>query len=76
MGGCPLQVIQLPIPFTGGRLYYGTGVISVIGISFTFLPVAQTSIGTMMVRHHSFTDGVLSRGTCSALLCAQWACAG
>lgn len=53
-GGRSLQVVQLPIPFTGGRLYYGTGVISVIGISFTFLPVAQTSIGQMMVRLHHY----------------------
>ena len=45
-----LQVIQLPIPFTGGRLYYGTGIISVIGISFVFLPIAQGAIATMIVR--------------------------
>ena len=53
LGGCVRQVIQLPIPFTGGRLFYGTGVISVIGISFTFLPVAQTSIKAMMVSRHA-----------------------
>lgn len=41
-----VHVIQLKIPFT--PLYYGTGIISVIGISFTFLPLAQSSIGYMM----------------------------
>lgn len=46
-----LQVIQLKIPFT--PLYYGTGIISVIGISFTFLPLAQSSIGYMMVMAHA-----------------------
>jgi uracil-xanthine permease len=49
-----VHVIQLKIPFV--PLYYGTGVISVIGISFTFLPLAQTSIGYMMVDGDTFTE--------------------
>ena len=48
-----LQVVSFKIPFTswwaGGQgLQYGTGVISVAGISFTFLTTAQGSIKLMM----------------------------
>ena len=42
-----VQVIQIPIPFT--NLVYGTGVISVAGISFTFLQTATGSVTIMMV---------------------------
>ncbi len=46
-----LQVFGANIPFTRGRYMYGTGIISVIGTSFTFLNVSAASIGNMMVRH-------------------------
>ena len=50
----PVQVISFKIPFTnwwahGQGLQYGTGVISVAGISFTFLTTGQESIKNMMV---------------------------
>ena len=45
------QVFGANIPFTRGRYMYGTGIISVIGTSFTFLNVSAASIGNMMVRH-------------------------
>ena len=44
-----LQVLGFDIPGTGGRYMYGTGIISVIGTSFTFLNVSAASIGNMMV---------------------------
>ena len=44
-----LQVFGCSIPGTKGRYMYGTGIISVIGTSFTFLNVTQASIGNMMV---------------------------
>ena len=44
-----LQVFGCNIPGTKGRYMYGTGIISVIGTSFTFLTVTQTSIRNMMV---------------------------
>lgn len=49
-----IHVIQLKIPFT--PLYYGTGVISVIGISFTFLPLGQSAIKSMMDEGDSFVS--------------------
>lgn len=47
-----MQVIQIPFPFC--KLVYGTGVISVAGISFTFLTTAQGSIDLMMVSCNSY----------------------
>ena len=47
-GAGAMQVIQIPFPF--GKMVYGTGVISVAGISFTFLQTAEGSIKQMMVR--------------------------
>ena len=44
-----LQVLGFDIPGTRGRYMYGTGIISVIGTSFTFLNVSAASIGNMMV---------------------------
>jgi len=44
------QVFGASIPGTRGRYMYGTGIISVIGTSFTFLNVSAASIGNMMVR--------------------------
>ena len=42
-----VQVVGFDIPRT--RFMYGTGIISVIGTSFTFLNVTSQSIGIMMV---------------------------
>lgn len=47
-----VHVIRFKIPLT--PLYYGTGIVSVIGISFTFLPLAQTSIKYMMADGNDF----------------------
>ena len=44
-----MQVFGANIPGTRGRYMYGTGIISVIGTSFTFLNVSAASIGNMMV---------------------------
>lgn len=49
-----IHVIQIPVIGTFGRYVYGSGVISVIGISFTFLPIAQKSIGAMMAAGETF----------------------
>lgn len=47
MQPCLMQVLGFDIPKT--RYMYGTGIISVIGTSFTFLNVTAQSIGNMMV---------------------------
>ncbi|KAK9795575.1 hypothetical protein WJX73_005235 [Symbiochloris irregularis] len=47
-----VHVIQIPIPFT--KMVYGTGVISVAGISFTFLLTAENSVDIMMQDGDSF----------------------
>ncbi len=48
IGTC-LQVSKLPVPFTQfifkRQMYLGTGVLSVMGTSFTFLPIYQVAIG-------------------------------
>lgn len=53
-----MQVLGFDIPKT--RYMYGTGIISVIGTSFTFLNVTSQSIGNMMVNpldtRHSWKD--------------------
>ena len=44
-------MIQVPIPFSslifGSKKYIGSGVLSVMGTSFTFLPVFELAIGQM-----------------------------
>ena len=46
-----INVMKLPIPFTkqitGTQLYLGSGVLSVMGTSFTFLPVFEIAIAQM-----------------------------
>ena len=44
-------MIQVPIPFSklifGSQKYIGSGILSVMGTSFTFLPVFELAIGQM-----------------------------
>lgn len=46
-----INVLKLPIPFTpsifGKQLYLGSGLLAVMGISFTFLPIFDISITTL-----------------------------
>ena len=46
-----INVTKLPIPFTEGifgrQLYIGSGVLSVMGTSFTFLPIFEIAIAQM-----------------------------
>eukprot|EP00271_Cylindrocystis_brebissonii_P023449 TRINITY_DN9731_c0_g1_i1.p1 TRINITY_DN9731_c0_g1~~TRINITY_DN9731_c0_g1_i1.p1 ORF type:complete len:633 (+),score=99.93 TRINITY_DN9731_c0_g1_i1:213-2111(+) len=60
-----VQVTQIPIPFTNYKI--GSGLLSVMGISFTFLPIAESAIGTMRT---CSCDGIPcstgTGGTCDA----------
>ncbi|KAL3137001.1 hypothetical protein ABBQ32_006593 [Trebouxia sp. C0010 RCD-2024] len=51
-----IHVFGRDIPGTKGRFMYGTGIISVIGTSFTFLNVTQTSIKNMLAEGNTFTE--------------------
>ncbi|KAL0033065.1 hypothetical protein WJX79_000796 [Trebouxia sp. C0005] len=51
-----VHVFGANIPFTRGRYMYGTGIISVIGTSFTFLNVSAASIGNMMSDGNTFIE--------------------
>ncbi|MCJ1422972.1 hypothetical protein MMC29_000853 [Sticta canariensis] len=68
-----VHVIQIPFPFC--KLVYGTGVISVAGISFTFLQTAQGSIGLMMVgaafSHAKMLPDAVSLVLFACALCAD-----
>ena len=71
-----VQVFGANIPGTKGRYMYGTGIISVIGTSFTFLNVTAASIGNMMVsRAHTpchlrccTAHAAISKHCCASLL--------
>lgn len=52
-GICSLiNILRFPVPFSekvfGRPLYIGSGVLSVMGVSFTFLPIFEISIRQMM----------------------------
>jgi uracil-xanthine permease len=49
-----IHVIQIPIPFT--NLKYGTGILSVVGISFTFLQNTQSSIALLLSKGYTFNE--------------------
>ncbi|KAH8939363.1 hypothetical protein BDL97_15G033700 [Sphagnum fallax] len=51
-----IQIIQIPIPFT--RLVIGSGLLSVMGISFSFVPIAEQVIAT------------LNQCTCAGVACS------
>jgi uric acid-xanthine permease len=61
-----IQLSKLPIPFTenifGRQLYVGSGVLSVMGTSFTFLPIYELAI------QQQKDNGVDSRDAYGALL--------
>eukprot|EP01025_Chloroclados_australasicus_P066445 TRINITY_DN916_c1_g1_i1.p1 TRINITY_DN916_c1_g1~~TRINITY_DN916_c1_g1_i1.p1 ORF type:complete len:581 (-),score=60.91 TRINITY_DN916_c1_g1_i1:347-2089(-) len=51
------QVSRFKIPIPGFPIYIGSGLLSVMGTSFTFLPITQTSIATMQSEDNlSFND--------------------
>eukprot|EP00884_Botryococcus_braunii_P021003 jgi/Botrbrau1/7587/Bobra.0159s0036.1 len=63
-----IHVWQIPLPFT--NRYYGTGVISVIGISFTFLPISQSAIGIMMKDGLTFAEAY--GAILGTIMCSFW----
>lgn len=40
--------VKAPSFYHANRIFLGTGLVSLMGTSFTFLPIAQTSIRTMI----------------------------
>jgi len=54
-----IQIIQIPLP---GGYYIGTGMISVVGTSFVFLPIAENALKTMVA------DGFTGREAYGKLL--------
>ncbi|CAM9488538.1 unnamed protein product, partial [Phaeothamnion confervicola] len=64
-----LQVYQPRIPFT--KILIGSGVLSVMGTSFTFLPIAQAAIPAMIATDGDTGEEAYGRflGTC---LCVCW----
>ncbi|KAG1674137.1 hypothetical protein FOA52_015768 [Chlamydomonas sp. UWO 241] len=49
-----LQVVRIPI--YGTQYYVGSGLLSVIGTSFTFLPISRGAIATQMASGKSFDE--------------------
>ncbi|KAG1674138.1 hypothetical protein FOA52_015769 [Chlamydomonas sp. UWO 241] len=49
-----LQVVRIPI--YGTQYYVGSGLLSVIGTSFTFLPISRGAIATQMAAGKSFDE--------------------
>ena len=54
--------VRAPKWWHADRIYLGTGFVSLMGTSFTFLPIAQTTIGTLIDGAHaaSFSDLMLA----------------
>ncbi len=65
-----ITIYQNPVPFSerlfNRRIVLGTGILSVMGTSFTFLPIFESSIGQMKLQYESehgigsLTDEVLA----------------
>lgn len=49
-----LQVSRIPIPFT--KLWIGSGLLSVMGTSFTFLPITQGAIRAQLAEGKTFDE--------------------
>ena len=70
-----INVLHLPIPFSkiiyGKQLFLGSGVLAVIGTSFTFLPIYQSAIGQMKNNGISGVDAY-GKMIGTALLCSVY----
>ena len=51
-----IQIIQIKIPTPWGALPIGTGFLSVMGTSFTFVPVAQASVALQLAEGNTFNQ--------------------
>ncbi len=51
--GTFFHVVRFKIPFT--RYYYGTGIVSVLGITTTQIVIGLNSISNLQVFRHPFT---------------------
>lgn len=72
-GFCSLvNVAQVPIPFSkmwrGKQLYIGSGVLSVLGTSFTFLPIYEIAISQMKA------DGMSGEAAYGAMIGTSMVC--
>jgi xanthine/uracil permease len=67
-----MNVVQIPIPYSehifGKKIVIGTGVISVMGTSFSFLPIWEIAIGTMKA------DGISGRDAYGKMLGTTMVC--
>ena len=54
-----VQIIQIPLP---GGYKIGTGMISVVGTSFVFLPIAQDAVSNMVADGSTDCDGAPCTG--------------
>ncbi|KAK9806190.1 hypothetical protein WJX72_004800 [[Myrmecia] bisecta] len=52
--GTILHVAQFKIPLTNGRFYYGSGLISVMGVAFTFVPTSLQAMSDMLAEGMPF----------------------
>lgn len=65
----PWQVLGIPIWRT--RLQWGCGILSVMGVSFSSVPLMNTVIGSLKGQGHSFDEAFgMMLGTIA--LCAVW----
>jgi uric acid-xanthine permease len=68
-----MNILKLPIPFTepifGRQLYLGSGVLSVMGTSFTFLPIYEIAIAQMVQ-----TEGIEGREAYGKMLGTAMVC--
>mmetsp|Transcript_42333 Transcript_42333/g.42903 ORF Transcript_42333/g.42903 Transcript_42333/m.42903 type:complete len:573 (-) Transcript_42333:191-1909(-) len=67
-----INIAQIPIPFSekinGETLYIGSGVLSVLGTSFTFLPIYEIAISQMKA------DGMTGREAYGAMIGTSMVC--
>eukprot|EP01026_Neomeris_dumetosa_P027063 TRINITY_DN2202_c1_g1_i14.p3 TRINITY_DN2202_c1_g1~~TRINITY_DN2202_c1_g1_i14.p3 ORF type:complete len:248 (-),score=25.00 TRINITY_DN2202_c1_g1_i14:124-867(-) len=65
-----LQVSRFRIPIPGFPIYIGSGILSVMGTSFTFLPITQSAIATMQSEDGSDFDEAYGKVLGTFALCA------
>ena len=53
-------------PYAGTNMYFGSGIVSIIGPAFAYIPVITASLGKMMVRITN--THIRSMSPCSMLL--------
>lgn len=55
--------VKAPSFYHANRIFLGTGLVSLMGTSFTFLPIAQTAISTMIETGKSLRAAVFHLGS-------------